>query len=303
MPRPPESRAEATETPPRLTDRLFAWAQHLLPHHALSRLVLAATRLRAGWLKNVAIRLFIRHFKVDMQQAAQPDYRAYPHFNAFFTRALRPDARPIDAGTANLISPADATVSQLGAVQEGRIFQAKGHHYSAEALLASSEQAKLFHDGSFATLYLSPRDYHRVHMPFGGRLLATTYVPGRLFSVNPATTRAVPGLFARNERVVSLFETEQGPIAVVLVGALFVGCMETAWQGIITPPHGHRVLRTDYRGRTPAVALAKGEELGRFNMGSTVIVLTGHPLRWTPGLDPATPVRTGQLLGQFTPGS
>lgn len=299
MPRPPENAAAATETPTRLSDRLFAWPQYLLPHHALSRTMLAATRLRAGWLKDLAIRLFIRHFGVEMHQAQQADYRAYPHFNAFFTRALRPEARPVAEGADALASPADATVSQLGPVRNGELFQAKGHSFTLESLLASRDHAELFRDGSFATLYLSPRDYHRVHMPVAGRLLDTTYVPGRLFSVNPATTRAVPGLFARNERVVSLFDTDHGPMALVLVGALFVGCMETVWQGVVTPPRGPRVLHTDYRGRSPAIELAKGQEMGRFNMGSTVIVLSARPVAWAPEIAPAAPVRMGQPLGRI----
>lgn len=299
MPRPPTDAAALTETPTRLSDRLFAWPQYLLPQHALSRIVLAATRLRAGWLKNLVIGLFIRHFGVDMSQAQQPDYRAYPHFNAFFTRALRNDARPVAPGPSDLASPADATISQLGAIRGGRIFQAKGHSFSLEALLASSEQAELFRAGSFATLYLSPRDYHRVHMPLAGRLLETTYIPGRLFSVNPATTRAVPELFARNERVVSLFETDHGPVALAMVGALFVGCMETIWQGVVTPPRGPRVVHTDYRSRSPAIELRKGEEMGRFNMGSTVIVLSSRPIDWHAGLGPATPQRMGQGLGRI----
>jgi len=283
-----------------LRDTLFVWLQYLLPQHLISRLTHWLTRLRLPWLKNLLIRWFIGHFRVDMAEAREPDYRAYPDFNHFFTRALRPDARPLAADPDAVLSPVDGTVSQAGHIEGEAIFQAKGHRYSLATLLGHSEPwPAAFENGEFTTLYLSPRDYHRIHMPRRGVLREMIHVPGRLFSVNPVTTRRVPGLFARNERVVCLFDTDAGPMALVLVGAINVGSIETVWAGEITPPAGRRVRRWRYDDQT--IELEAGAELGRFNMGSTVILLFGEGrVAWEDRLQPAARVRMGQRIGRVT---
>lgn len=280
-------------------DYLRALPQYLLPHHALSRLVLAATRVETRWWKNLLISAFRRRFDIDMSSAQQPEALSYTSFNSFFTRALRSDARPITREAGDIASPVDGCVSQAGGIDGDRIFQAKGHDYSLLELLGGdADLAERFQDGVFATLYLSPRDYHRIHMPLTGRLTETVYVPGRLFSVAPHTVRSVPRLFARNERLVALFDTEAGPMAMVLVGALFVSCIETVWSGVVTPPHGYRVRRQSY-ANSPAIQLARGAELGRFNMGSTVILLYGKQrVRWGQALSAGQHVRMGEPIGQ-----
>jgi phosphatidylserine decarboxylase len=286
-----------------LRDRLKSWPLVLLPHQLLSHAVRHATRWRARWWKDSLIRVFARHFRVDMSEAEQPDPGAYPDFNSFFTRALRPGIRPQPDDTAAIACPVDGRVSQAGTITGDRILQAKGHDYSLTALLGGdSKRAAPFAGGEFATLYLSPRDYHRIHMPCTGTLRETVYVPGRLFSVAPHTTRAIPGLFARNERLVALFDTESGPMAVVLVGAIFVSCMETVWGGVVNPQRGMHLQATrfDRPGGAP-VSLARGEEMGRFNMGSTVIlVFPPGQVSWTDPLRPGESVRTGQVLGRRT---
>jgi phosphatidylserine decarboxylase len=281
-----------------LRDTLFVWLQYLLPQHLISRLIHRLTRLRIRWLKNALIRWFIGHFRVDMQEALEEDYRAYPDFNHFFTRALKPDARPLAAEPDAVLSPVDGTVSQAGHIEGEAIFQAKGHRYSLATLLGhSAPWQAAFGNGEFTTLYLSPRDYHRIHMPRRGVLREMIHIPGRLFSVNPITTRRVPGLFARNERVVCLFDTDAGPMALVLVGAINVGSIETVWAGEITPPAGRRVRRWRYDDRH--IELAAGAEMGRFNMGSTVILLFGEGrVAWEDGLRPEATVRMGQKIGR-----
>jgi len=300
-------------------DRLFAVIQAVLPHHLLSRVVFGLTRLRAGPLKNLAIRAVVWLYGVDLREAVETDPHAYPHFDAFFTRPLRPEVRPVVDGTGDVASPVDGTVSAIGEIRDGRLLQAKGLHYSLEELLAGDAERSAggsvhrnlqggepswpgcFRGGSFATLYLSPRDYHRIHMPFAGELAEMIHVPGRLFSVQPGTVRAVPRLFTRNERVAALFETEAGPMAVVAVGAIFVGAIETVWAGRVTPPSRRTVLRTPYPrpGGVP-VRLARGDEMGRFHMGSTVIVLFGpDAVRWEPRVVPESSVRMGQRLGRI----
>ncbi len=227
--------------------------------------------------KNTLIRKFIDLYKVDMDEALETNPVRYRSFNDFFTRALHPNARPVNEDENSIVSPADGILSQAGDIENGAIFQAKGHDYSLLELLGGDlVWSRRFEEGSFATIYLSPRDYHRVHMPFTGTLQKMIHVPGRLFSVNDTTTRRVPGLFARNERVVCLFETELGPMAVILVGALFVASIETVWAGTITPV-SRQVRRWEYPPTPPdePVRLEKGEEMGRFNMGSTVILLFG----------------------------
>ena len=279
-----------------LGDRLKAAVQVPLPQHLLSRFVLALTRSRLRPLKAALIRGAVRLYGIDTSEAAEPDPAAYPSFNAFFTRPLVPGARPVAAAPDAVVSPVDGVVSQAGEVRGDRIFQAKGRDYSAAELLGGSAvRAAPFEGGSFATLYLSPRDYHRVHMPLAGALRETVHVPGRLFSVSAATTRAVPRLFARNERVAAIFDTAVGPMAVVLVGALCVSAIETVWSGLVTPPRGRRVRCWPPEG---PVRLATGAELGRFNMGSTVIVLFGPGrVRWEPALAPEATVRTGRRIG------
>lgn len=280
-----------------LADYLFALPQYLWPHHAISRLVLRLTRCRLGWLKNGLMKWFIRHFQVNMGEAEQPDFRQFDCFNAFFTRRLKPGARPLAQGERVIACPVDGAVSQVGRIHGDTIFQAKGHEYSATALLGGDASlADRFADGHFATLYLSPRDYHRIHMPVTGILQQTIYVPGRLFSVNPATVRCIPGLFARNERVVAVFETAFGPMAMVLVGAINVACIETVWQGVITPPHRGAVERWSYPEQQ-APRLEKGDEMGRFNMGSTVVCLFANPaIEFDPAIVPAAAIRMGGKL-------
>lgn len=278
-------------------DRVKAAAQYFLPQHAISRSVHWLTRIQQPGFKNWMVRGFIRRFNVDMTEAAQPDPAAYPNFNAFFTRALRADARPISGASDAVACPVDGTVSQADLVESGRIFQAKGQSFTAQELLGGdAELATHFDGGAFTTLYLSPRDYHRIHMPLDGMLTRMMHVPGRLFSVNPPTTRAVPRLFARNERVAAIFETVAGPMAVIMVGALNVGSIETVWAGEVTPPRGRTLRNWNYSERK--ISLEKGAELGRFNMGSTVILLfAANRVRWAPELAADRSVRMGQRIG------
>ena len=272
--------------------KLFALIQYPLPHHLLSRLVGRLAECRQPAIKNVLVRTFIRRFGVDMAEAAEPDPTAYATFNDFFTRALAADVRPISEG---VVSPADGRLSQFGAIEAGQLMQAKGHRFSAEALLGGDvEAATRYLGGSFATVYLSPSDYHRVHMPLSGTLTEMVYVPGRLFSVNAATTEHVPGLFARNERLVCHFDTEQGPMAMVLVGAMIVAAIETVWAGQITPLPKGGVQRI--RFDTP-IRLEKGAEMGRFKLGSTVVMAFSEPVDFADGLEPGAKVQMGQSLG------
>ena len=272
--------------------------QYILPHRALSRVVYRATRWRFAPWKNWLIGTIVRNYAVDMSEAAQPDARAYPHFNAFFTRALRPDARPADTDPAAVLSPADGRISQTGRIVEGRIFQAKGHSYTAVELLGGDEAAAApYRDGCFINVYLSPRDYHRVHMPLHGTLRETVHVPGRIFSVAPFAVAAIPRLFARNERLVCHFDGEHGPFAVVLVGALLVSSVSTVWDGLVIPPYAPSIRRKSFAGQR--ITLERCAELGRFNMGSTVIVLlpAGRTVL-DDGLQPQQAVRVGQRLGR-----
>jgi phosphatidylserine decarboxylase len=283
--------------------RAFVIAQHLLPQHALSRMTGALARARFAPLKNWLIRRFVATFRVDMSEAAEPDPAAYPCFNDFFTRALREGARPVAPGEEVLVSPADGAVSEAGAITGGRIVQAKGHWYSCAELLASAGDARLFEGGEFATIYLSPRDYHRVHMPAAARLVAMRYVPGRLFSVNQVTAQSVPGLFARNERLVCRFETAQGPMALVMVGAMIVAGIETVWTGPVTPA-GRSPLSFELELDASARSLAKGAEMGRFQLGSTVILLfPRNTARLDDFLVAGAPLRMGQRIGTFAAGA
>ncbi len=286
-----------------MKQRLFILSQYLLPHHLLSRLIGYAADCRAAWFKNRLIGWFAKQYQVDMSEAQIEDLNAFEHFNAFFTRALKPGARPLEQSPGAVLCPADGAISQLGKIEHGRIFQAKGHSFSLVELLGGdSERATPFMGGTFATVYLSPKDYHRVHMPLAGTLTEMVYVPGRLFSVNQSTAENVPELFARNERVVCLFDTERGPMAVVLVGAMIVASIETVWAGLVTPPkRSLKTFRYDEAARAPIV-LDKGAELGRFKLGSTAIVLFGaDQVQWAQELVAGSPVQMGQLLGSNAP--
>jgi len=256
-----------------LWDKIVTLPQYLIPQHTLSMLMHRLARSEVTWFKNSFIRFITAKYNVNINEAAQTDLRFFPSFNAFFTRQLRDGVRPIAGGEAVITSPVDGVISQIGTVVQGQLIQAKGREYSVLELLGGDELlAKQFDQGQFATIYLSPKDYHRIHMPLTGTLRKMIYIPGKLFSVNPRTARTVPRLFARNERVVTVFDTEQGPIVIVLVGAIFVGSMETVWSGKITPAYGKDIQHWDYHGEQ-AITLQKCEEMGRFNMGSTVVML------------------------------
>ncbi len=286
-----------------LIDYLKAWPQFLLPHHWLCNAMHAITRIRTPIIKNPLITWFARQYGVNMSEALQTDATAYEHFNAFFTRALKPEVRPVCEETNALLSPVDGAISQFGTIAQGHIFQAKGRNYSLLELIGGDQQlAKEFADGSFITLYLSPKDYHRIHMPLSGNLKHMLHVPGRLFSVSAATTRVVNRLFARNERVVNMFEnTLVGDFYVILVGALFVGSMETVWHGQVTPPHGGFLRRWDYDCNDSKFRFSEGQEMGRFNMGSTVILLfKPGTVRWSGELAVDMPVKIGQQLGEIS---
>ena len=279
---------------PPMSDRLAVLAQYLAPKQALTLFAGYVACARGGAVSTALIRWFIGRYGVNMAEAAQPDPAAYASFNEFFTRALRPGVRPLDG--ADLLCPVDGAISQFGAVQGGRIFQAKGHDYSATALLGGDAAlAAHFHGGHFATLYLSPRDYHRIHMPCAGRLLRMIHVPGELFSVNPTTARGVPGLFARNERVVCVFDAEHGPWVMVLVGATIVGSMATVWHGVVNPSRPGTVREWGYLEQ--AIDLPRGAEMGRFLLGSTVVMLfpTG-PLRFNASWAPGGAIQMGQAM-------
>lgn len=279
---------------------LFILLQKIVPQHLLSRVVgkLAASRV----LSRAFIRWFSARYEIDLSEAAESDLHAYPTFNAFFTRALRAGARPLADAEAAVLCPADGAISQLGDLSEAGLLQAKGAYYSAASLLGDAADAQAFDGGSFATIYLSPRDYHRVHMPVAGRLLSTRYVPGDLFSVNQQTAEAIPSLFARNERLVCLFETAYGPMAIVLVGAMIVAGIETVWAGRACPSRGRQMRVHDYSTVQPPIELAAGAELGRFYLGSTAIVLFGHgAMELNGSLSAGSPVKMGQLLGLGTP--
>lgn len=273
--------------------------QILLPHHLLSRLILHFLRIRWRWLKNLQIRFVIQRFEINMSQAENPDIESYEHFNAFFTRAIKATARPVanPTDTKSFCSPVDGTISQHGPITGDQLLQAKGIGYALPELIGGkTDIAKPFTHGYFATIYLSPRDYHRIHMPANGKLLSMTYIPGRLFSVADKMVQSLPGLFNRNERIVCVFETDNGPIAVILVGAIFVGCMETVWHGTVTPPRRSSIHHISYNDDT-APALSKGQEMGRFNMGSTVIVLWSHKgVCWYKNCAPGSPVDMGQEI-------
>ena len=276
--------------------RLFVWLQYLLPQHGLSRLVLRATRVRAAGFKNWLIGGFLKLYTVQMSDAAQPDPLAYGSFNEFFTRALNPEKRPFAPEPDAILCPVDGTVSEAGRIEADLLLQAKGHRYSLSDLLAAQSWAAHFEGGSFATIYLAPFNYHRIHIPLQGSLLNTVFVPGRLFSVNSLTARYVPRLFARNERVLTHFATAHGEFALVLVGALNVGSIATVWAGDIAPAPRREITVLPPQ----SVQLQRGAELGRFNMGSTVILLfQAGRAQWLPEVKAGLTVRLGQSLGSL----
>ena len=277
-----------------MSDRLAVLPQYLLPKQALTALAGAFARRELGGLTTGAIRRFAARYGVDMAEAAEPDIAAYKSFNAFFTRPLKAGARPL--ADARLICPVDGAISQFGAIDGDQVVQAKGHRYSTAALLGGDAAlAARFANGHFATLYLSPRDYHRIHMPCDGRLVRMIHVPGALFSVNPTTARGVPGLFARNERVVCVFESDAGPFLLVLVGATIVGSMATVWHGVVNPPRPGRLREWSYSD--PNLSFSQGEEMGRFLLGSTVVMLfPAGPLRFNPAWAPGGAIRLGEAM-------
>ena len=279
-----------------MSDRLAVLPQYLIPKQALTILAGKLASKEAGNLTTKVIRWFVGRYKVNMAEAANPEIASYKSFNDFFTRPLKEGARPL--ADADFLCPVDGAISQFGNIEREQIFQAKGHSYSTTALVGGDrELAKKFENGSFATLYLSPRDYHRIHMPCTGKLMRMIYVPGALFSVNPTTARGVPGLFARNERVVCVFETASGPFVLTLVGATIVGSMATVWQGMINPPRPGVVREWRYDDRN--IVLKKGEEMGRFLLGSTVVMLfPKNTLTFNPEWTPTRSIRMGEAMGE-----
>lgn len=270
-----------------------------MPKRALTAFAGLVASARAGALTTAIIRWFVGHYGVNMSEAIDPDIRSYRTFNEFFTRAFKPGARPI--ADADLVCPIDGAISQLGRIERDRIFQAKGHDYTTTTLVGGDVKlAATFENGSFVTLYLSPKDYHRIHMPCAARLVRMIHVPGDLFSVNPATVRGVPGLFARNERVVCVFSSPQGAFAMVLVGATIVGSVATVWHGVVTPPRSHKIRDWTYTER--AFDFEKGDEMGRFLLGSTVVMLfPPGPLRFDPSWAPEKDVRMGEPMASLGP--
>lgn len=277
--------------------RLFIAFQYLVPQHCLSRMAgwLANTSIR--WIKDPFTRWFVNRYDVNMDEALETDPCAYRTFNEFFTRALRPEARPICDEENAIVCPADGAISQIGDIKNGRVFQAKGQDYSLLELVGGKpEVAQLFEDGKFAVVYLSPRDYHRVHMPLAGKLKSMTHVPGDLFSVNDTTADNVPRLFARNERAVCLFDTEAGPMAVILVGAMIVASIETVWAGQVTPEP--RTIRTTCYDGSETFSYTTGEEMGRFKLGSTAVVLFAKDaIEWSENFTAGTATLMGEKMG------
>jgi phosphatidylserine decarboxylase len=279
-----------------MTDRTAVLAQYLVPKQAITLLAGRIARARGGALTTRLIAWFVRRYGVNMAEAANPDIASYATFNDFFIRALKAGVRPL--AQADLICPVDGAISQFGRIEGQQIFQAKGHAYSSTALVGGDATlAAQFDNGHFATLYLSPRDYHRIHMPCAGRLTRMIYVPGELFSVNPATARGVPGLFARNERVVCVFEGARGPFVLVLVGATIVGSMATPWHGAVNAPRPGRL--SEWRYDDQSVEFRQGDEMGRFLLGSTVVMLFPQgPLEFNPAWQPGGAIRLGELMAQ-----
>jgi phosphatidylserine decarboxylase len=279
-----------------VSDTLAVLPQYLIPKQALTALAGQFASAKAGHTTTAVIRWFVKRYQVNMAEAANPDIASYATFNEFFTRPLKPGARPL--AQADWVCPVDGAISQFGAIERDQIFQAKGHSYSTTALVGGDTAlASQFQDGHFATIYLSPRDYHRIHMPCDGSLRRMIYVPGDLFSVNPTTARGVPGLFARNERVVCVFDSLEGPFVLTLVGATIVGSMATVWHGQVNPPRSPQICEWQYEANQ--VVLRKGEEMGRFLLGSTVVMLFGKDrLTFRPDWTAARPIRMGEAMGR-----
>lgn len=285
-----------------MKDTLFILMQHILPQHLISRFVGRIAECTNPWVKNTFIKWFAKRYNINMSEALVEDPTAYTNFNTFFTRELKPGIRPIDAADEAIVSPADGAVSQLGDIEHGRIFQAKGRGYGLATLLGGDQKlADQFINGSFATIYLSPKDYHRVHMPFTGTLRETIYVPGDLYSVNQTTAANVDQLFARNERLVAIFDTERGPMAMVLVGAMIVAGIETVWSGH-EAPRIKAPVRTAFQAEPQEpITLQKGEEMGRFKLGSTVVLLFGEDaVNWQDHLQADSPLRLGERIATST---
>lgn len=281
-----------------LRDNLLSLPFYLLPHHAISWCMLKLARIRWRPLKNFIIRVYTKLNTVNMNDAVVEDKYAYEHLNAFFTRALKAECRPFDGRAGSWLCPVDGSVSQAQSIRQGRIFQAKGHDYSLLELLGGDPQlATPFENGRFATLYLSPRDYHRIHMPVAAELRHMAYIPGRLFSVATHTVNVIPRLFARNERCACFFDTEHGPMAMILVGAINVSAIETSWHGLVTTS-GKTINRFDYKA--DEIRLERGQEMGRFNLGSTVIVLAGENVEWDKAITSGSQIKLGQRLGIYT---
>lgn len=282
-----------------MLNKLFVLSQYLIPQLTVTRLAgKFADSESMPALKNLVVKWFVGRYGVDMREAVEEDPTAYPSFNAFFTRALKPGLRPLDGGESVVISPVDGAMSQLGQIRSDRVFQAKGQSFSLLELLGGDlARAEPFAEGEFATIYLAPKDYHRIHMPVAGTLREMVHVPGRLFSVNPVTAQHVPNLFARNERVAAIFDTEFGPMAMVLVGAMIVGSVETTWAGVVAPG-SREVTGTRYDTLAKPISFEKGDEMGRFRLGSTVILLFPKDVAvWDPSMDAARNVRLGEALG------
>ena len=282
-----------------MLDYIKSFPFYILPHHLISWLVYHLARIEWSLIKNISLDIYLSLHEVNMSEAAEENPYAYKNLNAFFTRALKPDARAFDSNEKTLLCPVDGAVSQAQAIEQGRVFQAKGRDYSLLELVGGiDELARPFENGQFATLYLSPRDYHRIHMPLAGRLTDMVYVPGRLFSVAPHTVNTIPRLFARNERLVCKFETASGPMIMVLVGAINVSAIDTVWAGSVTPPSKRRVIHTTYE--TVDIRLDKGAEMGRFNLGSTVIMLMGENVELDELMVAGNSVRLGQAMGVYS---
>jgi phosphatidylserine decarboxylase len=280
---------------------LFIIFQYVVPQHFLSRLVGKIANARTTWLKNTCIKKFIKRYGVNMEEAIHTNADDYTSFNDFFTRALKPGTRPVEESVDAIVSPADGVISACGDITADRLIQAKDKTFSLTALLGGDDQdAQPFLDGSFFTVYLSPKDYHRVHMPCSAQLKKMLYVPGKLFSVNQTTSENIPDLFARNERAVCLFDSDAGPMAMILVGAMIVAGIETPWAGQVAPAN-HGASTTDYQHQQPAIQLGKGKEMGRFKLGSTVIVLVGPgAVRWKETVQENSAIRMGEALGTIT---
>jgi phosphatidylserine decarboxylase len=282
-----------------VSDRFAVLPQYLLPKQALTHFAGFVASRERGWVTTEIIRRFVAKYRVNMDEALDSNIGAYLTFNDFFTRALKAGARPL--AQADLICPVDGAISQFGRIEHDQLLQAKGHHYSTTALVGGDAAlAQQFDHGSFATLYLSPKDYHRIHMPCDGRLTRMIYVPGALFSVNPVTARGVPGLFARNERVVCVFESARGPFVLALVGATIVGSMATVWHGVVNPPRGKVVREWDYSGEATPIVLKQGDEMGRFLLGSTVVMLfPKEPLRFNADWAPGRSIQLGEAMANY----